>query len=605
MLVDITNEDIELCKFRSKHVYVKLLLLDSKLHPLDEMQGECISGTLSIDSTSDVRRTCSLELYHKDASYDAAEYNKVWFNQRVKVQMGFLNMKTGKIVWYNMGIFVFNTCNYTYAADTKTISVECADLVTMLDGTHGGIEDGELFRIYEGEDIKKVVEDLLKYDASIDDYYVQVIGEYGCLRDKSTTWKERRLKSGTSQEIIDLQEKDGVDYLYDSPYLDEYEVVSSSGSEIYAATSNERIVHGVDVEKYIDMGTWHRIPYDMEFDAGTSLYEMFSEILALYEGYESYFDRDGKFIVDLIPTCENDPILLTSENIAPLVISETIDTDFTTIKNATRIYGKTIEADRFSDETTTSLSYDEKLKGYVVSITLDKYFLVSNTKLGFIMPEMPELTDAQKELPVYIKINSYSTKVSATGEISSSSVPKTIPCKIRNTVVQEKATAAAAKDAYTPMTIGDFTSDESFCFKYITFSTEDESQNCYQYLGMYQIEAYSEDRLESSPFSIDKIGLRLQVLTGGEYDNIQDIEQCQQTADYKNWLAGRFNDTLTLQTIVIPFLEGNQKVTYRSKMNGELYSYVIKSISYNLVDDGTCQITMSRYYDLYPYIIAP
>lgn len=110
-----------------------------------------------------------------------------------------------------MGIFVFNSCNYTYAADTKTISVECADLVTMLDGTHGGIEDGELFRIYEGEDIKKVIEDLLKYDANIDDYYVQAIGEYGCLQNKSTIWKENRLKSGTSQDVIDLQEKDGVD----------------------------------------------------------------------------------------------------------------------------------------------------------------------------------------------------------------------------------------------------------------------------------------------------------------------------------------------------------------------------------------------------------
>lgn len=122
---------------------------------------------------------------------------------------------------------------------------------------------------------------------------------------------------------------------------------------------------------------------------------------------------------------------------------------------------------------------------------------------------------------------------------------------------------------------------------------------------MYQVEGYAEDRLSDSPFSIDKIGLRLQVLSGGEYDDITDVTLCQQRAEYENWLAGRFNDTLTLETVLIPFLEGNQKVRYRSKMNGEINSYIIKSVTFNITDSATCQITLSKYYDLYPDIIAP
>lgn len=599
MIANITNEDIELCKTRTKYTYIKLLLLDSNLNPIDELQGECISGSINIDVTSDNRRTCNLELYHKDSSYDVAEYNKIWLNRRVKVQMGFLNIKTNKIVWYDMGIFVFNSCTYSFSGDSKTISIDCSDLVSMINGTHGGIQDGEQFKILQGEDLRKVIQDLLKYEANIDNYYVEPIGEYGCLRNKSVDWKENRIDSGTSREVADLQEKDGVDYLDDSPYLDEYEIIEFNGTEICADSSEENIVSGVEVENYIDMGSWHRVPYDLEFDAGTSLYEMIAEVRDLYEGYESYFDKDGMFIVDLIPTCENDQVLLENNDLAPLVISESIDTDFTTIKNATRIYGKSIEADRFSDEKTTFLSYDSSLNAYVITITLDKYILTDGTKIGFIMPVLPDMSDDQKKLPLYIKVNSYVSSVSATGEITSTTTPKTIPCKTRTTVVQESANAEETKDRYLDKVIGDFVADESYCFKYVS------NQDCYQYLGMYQVEAYIEDHLESSPFSVDKIGLRLQVLTGDDYDNITDTELCQQRAEYENWLAGRFNDTLTLQTIVIPFLEGNQKISYRSKMNGELNSYIVKSISFNLVNDGTSQITMSRYYDLYPDIIAP
>ena len=599
MLANITNEDIELCKSRAKYTYIKLLLLDSNLNPIDEMQGECISGSINIDVTSDNRRTCSLELYHKDKSYDVAEYNKIWLNRRVKVQMGFLNINTNIIVWYDMGIFVFDSCTYSFSGDSKTISIDCTDLVSTMNGNHGGIQDGEQFKILQGEDLRKVIQDLLKYEAKIDNYYVEPIGEYGCLRTKSVDWKENRIDSGTSRQVADLQEKDGVDYLDDSPYLDEYEIIEFDGSEICAESSEENIVSGVDVENYIDMGSWHRVPYDLEFDAGTALYEMITEVRDLYEGYESYFDKDGMFIVGLIPTCENDQPLLENNDLAPLVISESIDTDFTTIKNATRIYGKSIEADRFSDEKTTFLSYDSSLKSYIVTITLDKYILTDGTKIGFIMPKIPDLTDEQKQLPLYIKVNSYVSSVSATGEITSTTTPKTIPCKTRTTVVQESANAEETKDRYLDKVIGDFVADESYCFKYVS------NQDCYQYLGMYQVEAYIEDHLESSPFSVDKIGLRLQVLTGGDYDNITDTELCQQRAEYENWLAGRFNDTLTLQTIVIPFLEGNQKISYRSRMNGELNSYIVKSISFNLVNDGTCQITANKYYDLYPDIIAP
>ena len=123
------------------------------------------------------------------------------------------------------------------------------------------------------------------------------------------------------------------------------------------------------------------------------------------------------------------------------------------------------------------------------------------------------------------------------------------------------------------------------------------------YLGMYQIEAYVEDNSEESPFSVSKIGTRLQVLSGGEYDDITDVVLCKERAEYENWLAGRFNDIVTINSVVIPFLDVNKKVRYRTFSNGEIHQYLIKNISYSFLDN-TCSITMSRFYDLYPFIIC-
>lgn len=63
MALNITNSDITLCKFRTKYIYMRFLLLDSEMHTLDELQGVCISGTVNLDVTSDIRRTCSIEMY--------------------------------------------------------------------------------------------------------------------------------------------------------------------------------------------------------------------------------------------------------------------------------------------------------------------------------------------------------------------------------------------------------------------------------------------------------------------------------------------------------------------------------------------------------------
>ena len=86
-MTGITNSDLTLCKSRAKYIRIRLLLLNEHLVPVDELQGVCTSGSISVDAGSEIRRTCSLVLFSKDRSYDIGEYQRIWLNRRVRLQM--------------------------------------------------------------------------------------------------------------------------------------------------------------------------------------------------------------------------------------------------------------------------------------------------------------------------------------------------------------------------------------------------------------------------------------------------------------------------------------------------------------------------------------
>ena len=621
-MTGITNSDLTLCKSRAKYIRIRLLLLNEHLVPVDELQGVCTSGSISVDAGSEIRRTCSLVLFSKDRSYDIGEYQRIWLNRRVRLQIGMTDPSGQPPVWYSMGIFAFNSCSYTYSADARSISIQCGDLTTFLDGSHGGTLNGTSFTIPAGRDMKQILEDLIKQHTDFTNPLIESIGEYGCQRTKSSNWKENRLDSGSSPEAVALAERDGTDYLSDSPYLDDYQVLSFSGeSLLYSAGAEEEIVAGAEISHFIDMGNWHLLPKDLEFSSGTTLLDLIREIRELYPGYESYFDPEGTFHVGMIPTCEQDPLLLDFYDLSPMVIQESVSSDFTNIKNATQIYGQSIEADRYCEVSSVSFETPQlqKVSGKspeeepetacLLHLELENFQLTSNQKLAVVIPEnlteqIPASSSPEAakegalsfELPVYLRIPVTTSGTSPSGALLETRTIHTIPCVTRESLVTSGTGKITTRRNYPPAPLSLFTPGESCCFQY------NKSRNCFIYLGKYQIEAYTEDRNTDSPFSVDKIGLRLQVLHGGTYDKIADSTLCRQRAEYENWLAGRLNDTITLQTVLIPFLDVNRKVRYQTRSGSRLEEYIVKQISFSF-PDGTCQITLAKFYPQYPLII--
>lgn len=568
---DITQTDIELLHCH-KIIHIKVYLLDKKTKvKLDELSGYITSGDGSDDSSSDVRKTCNFTIHSYDSSYDIGLYNRFWLNQLVQIDLGF--EYNGQVHYYNRGTFVFNQCSYTYDGSTRDLSFQCSDLVTTIDGTHGAkvgqcihcnipLEKCEEHRgtvfaenikitghilneetgLYEGNDAKQVVEDLLTQNG-ITDFRVDPIGQVSCLQGHSTNWKQNRIDTGTTQDEADRDEKNGTDDLNN------------------------------------DHGTWHMIPHDLEFDKAATLWEILTKIRDLYSGYEMFFDNDGTFVCQLIPTCEHDTNILDHTQFEGLVISENTDTDMTTIRNATKVYGQSIKTDRYTDKCTINPKTQYGNKS-VVS-TLPEFDLMVAHKdavvIGVLFP---------KEIKDYSDRHSYFT------------INDTIcPIVMRKAVVVEEDGIAKNVIQYDNIKYSHYNTTDMYCFKYLS------SKKYWVYAGMYQIEGYCENNDENSPFAIDKIGYRLQILSGGNYDSITTSTLAQEHAEYENWLVSRLTDSITLEVVIIPFLEVNQKIQYKKLSDGSIDSYIIKSLSYSFTE-GTMTITMSKFYELDPFIVC-
>lgn len=611
----VTQTDIDLLN-RNLRLHLQGYLLNENNQTLNTLEGVIIDGNGSDDASSDVRKSCNFTIHSIDSTYDIGEYNRIWLKNRVRIDIGLEDID-GEIHWYTKGVYVFDSCNYTYNGSTKEISFQCSDLINTINGTHNGLIFGKCDKceksitecehrktafsdsiliegctlneetgMYDGNDIKKVVEDLLLQNG-IKEFRVSSIGQVSCLQGYAVNWKQNRIDTGSTQEEVDRDEDNGYD----------------------------------DLEN--DHGTWHMIPYDLEFSNDVTLWEILTKIRDLYSGYEMFFDKDGTFVFQLIPICHHDFPVLEYTHIENLVINENSDYDLTTVRNATYVYGQSIETDRFAETCELIDTTYNNVSVSSIKPDLSNFSFKGNIIVGLIFPEISE---NENSFPAYITLNEETypvvtrkTSVVEYEKFSEKRNYKENDCctydGVVYTFVAEKmagewdsslvtrlTTSSISNNVsnivtYPPMTYSEFNSTDMYCFKYLS------SQKMWVYAGMYQIQGYYENNDSNSPFAIDKIGFRPQILQGGDYENIYTSVLATERAEYETWLASRLTDTLTIETVIIPFLEVNQKISYKKMSDNSIDSYIIKNLSYSFTN-GTMTITMCKFYELDPFIVC-
>lgn len=351
------------------------------------------------------------------------------------------------------------------------------------------------------------------------------------------------------------------------------------------------------------------IPYDMEFGIETSVWAKITQIMELYPGWEAFFDTDGTFVFQEIPTLESDDCVLDDEHMHPLIIGEPTLIPYTEIYNVADLYGACIDAD-------TGLS--------------------SGTVDGNVMTFMPDDKEIAKVFdPTDIALN---MKIQV--KPPADSVAEQIVAFMVETEEGEQKKSAEMPVLYedgSPIEAGVMRKDKLYVLKYRYDRSEEgaKSNERLLFLGEPQVhavckeiafmmtdeqKAYDKDEYEAcetityrynpdSPYAIqemwseeNKNDIR-QPLSGGEFENIYSSELAQQRAEYEVWKSTRLQEQTEFTMITVPFLDVNQKIEFTSLRTGVKKQYITKSISGDLMS-GIMSVNAIKFYPLYPFIIV-
>lgn len=484
MAYNVVTSDLDIVRQQSIKKIIRLYILDFNYIRVAEISGNMIAMNVSVDAESDLRRSCSVELVVVDDSYNVASGSKIWLDKFINPYIGYENIHTGEVQWYNQGIYLINAPSWQYDAETKTLSFAGLDLMSKLTGLRNGQLEGLTYSIPARQNVRNVIIDTIKL-AGFNNYIVS----------------ECRSKNGA--------------------------IVPT--------------------------------PYDIEISAGGTVYDILSELRDIMPNYEMFFDVDGVFVYQPIPTGQNVPVKIDDTMLVNVLLNEAVDTDFESVKNYIEVYGQTYSPDYYSATTTYT--------GGVLSLTVSGLpttiaDVPNNILIGFTAPQ---------------------------------DISGTINVKLNNLT-----SAMALVDQYGESTYN-LVKDQIYV---IQWNYTDASISPYYYVGKQQISATAKDDNPDSPFYINgSVGMIREVLSGGEYDNIITDSLAQQQADYSLWQKTRLQDSIALSITPVPWLDVNDIIEHKAVGSDDVKKYIVKNIStdYGQVD-GMQTITAITYYPLYPDI---
>ena len=480
MPINVGQDDYNILSQQIITKYIKLEILNFQYNVVDEISGNLTAMSVNIDSESDLRRSCNLTFVVTDASFDVKAGNKIWLDKFCRPWVGYENIYTGKIQWYNQGIYLINAPSWRYNATTHELSLAGLDLASKLTGLRNGELEGIPTKIPAGSSVREAM------IAAIE------------------------LAGFTKYTISECKDVDG---------------------NIIA------------------------VPNDIEIAQGGTVWNIVTQLRDILPRYETFFDVDGVFIYQPIPTGSGDPVIIDDTIWPNLLIDESINNDFESVKNYIEVYGRTLDPSYFSTNTTYS--------GSTLSLTVADYptALTDNTIVGFTTPSTGD--------------------ISATGGIS---------------LKMNSLTASVLYEYGTnnPVTALD---NETYYVAYY-------NQGWYL-MGHQQPVGIAYDDNPDSPFYVNgSIGRIRHVLYGGEYENITSDRLALERAKYELWKSTRLQDSITLTSIPNPWLDVNVLISHaiRGKSQENAAQYIIKSISTDYGIEGMQSINAITYYPLYPDI---
>lgn len=379
-------------------------------------------------------------------------------------------------------------------------------------------------------------------------------------------------------------------------------------------------------------------PYDINTSGSGTVYNILTQLRDIYPNYQMYFDVDGIFHFDKIPSGNNEQIMVDDTIWSRNLINYSKPTTFDNVKNVIEVWGKTHEVGSNYGGTATVTGNQ-----YNITIALSSSELYDNMMVGFTTTQSVStptlkinnfsaypLRNEDGTYPIisneetyyvailkfgrdYFTVTKSSTVSSNVSAISGEQFVVNIPSitSLNNGTTFNFRTPNKASTVYRPrIQLNDFQDYEvdsvlaledntSYDVTFIQNSI-DESKKYYKFMGEVQPHYIIKDENPDSPFYVyGNLGEIRIVLQGGEYDNINTDALAKERAQWELYNYCRLQDTVTITTAPIYWLDTNWliEITLPNKQGLEVKEkYMIKSINTNIDVSGTQSISMIKYY---------
>ena len=90
-MASITGAMYKDAKKNIRDLRVKINILNFNMQTVDEITGVVLDGSINVDATADIRRTCSLSLVVKDSTLELQPGGRIWVDKYFQVFVDYLN----------------------------------------------------------------------------------------------------------------------------------------------------------------------------------------------------------------------------------------------------------------------------------------------------------------------------------------------------------------------------------------------------------------------------------------------------------------------------------------------------------------------------------
>lgn len=365
----------QLDELRLKEQFVRLTVLSWTEEAVSEIQGKAISGSLTLDGTSSVRRTASFTMFAEQKENDLSHIDQdLSINRKVKLEIGFRNTvptymydtrdeKTnevthhyvnykelyGDIVWFPLGIFVIFDPSISHQVQQGvTISISLKDKMCLLNGDAGGVIPASV-TFSEKEDSNGDIQKPL-----ISQIIFQLVNHFGAedaakIVIEDIDDKIKQVMKYTGSNPIYYLETTGGTVTTRRFFLDRTEALNAAAATGQDESDIVTFEYGDDIGFVL---TDFVYPGELTCDPGDTVTSVLDKIIAILGNFEYFYDVYGNFHFQEIKNYLNTTYTTTVMN--KLNESPSYDVDFSSGKSVyifegTKLISAVINAPAYSN----------------------------------------------------------------------------------------------------------------------------------------------------------------------------------------------------------------------------------------------------------------